>query len=70
MLLTIPTCNFHREAVIRKTNKLEKRLKTQSGNYPRAEIEIILYETLWEFVLESLNNQVVHTRKRAKRATS
>jgi hypothetical protein len=25
---------------------------------------------LWEFVLESLNNQVVHTRKRAKRATS
>lgn len=69
MLITIPTCNFHREAVIRKTTKLQKRLETQSGNYPRAEIEIILYETLWEFVLESLNNQVVHTRKRAKRAT-
>lgn len=64
MLLAIPACNFHKEAVMRKTAKLRQRLETQSGNYPRAEIEIIPYEQLWEFVLESLNNSAVRVRKK------
>jgi hypothetical protein len=63
MLLAIPACNFHREAVVRKTEKLHKRLLTQSGNYPRAEIEIIPYEHLWEFVLSSLSNGSIRARR-------
>lgn len=65
MLLAIPGCHFHREAVMRKTAKLRKRLETQSGNYPRAEIEIIPYEHLWEFVLDSLNNSAIRMRRKS-----
>lgn len=63
MLLSIPACNFHREAVMRKTAKLKKRLEAESSKFIRAEIEIIPYETLWEYVLNSLSNKAFRLRK-------
>jgi hypothetical protein len=63
MLLSIPACNFHREAVMRKTAKLKKRLESDSNKFVRAEIEIIPYEKLWDYVLESLSNKAYRARK-------
>ena len=63
MLLSIPACNFHREAVMRKTAKLKKRLESDSNKFIRAEIEIIPYEKLWDYVLESLSNKAYRARK-------
>lgn len=63
MLLTIPSSNFHREAVVRKAAKLKKRLEQESNKFVRAEIEIIPYETLWEYVLNSLSNKAYQVRR-------
>lgn len=63
MLLTIPSSNFHREAVVRKAAKLKKRLEQESNKFVRAEIEIIPYETLWEYVLNSLGNKAYQVRR-------
>ncbi|MEO1628103.1 MAG: hypothetical protein AAFV25_23340, partial [Bacteroidota bacterium] len=57
MLLQIPKANFHREAVTRKTKNLRDRLDNVPLEVARqsAEIEIIPYEDLWEYVLEMLS---------------
>ena len=59
MLLTIPAASFHKTAVIRKSASFLKKLKTipfevanQNHN-----IEIIPYETLWEYALDSLESK-------------
>lgn len=59
MLMTLPECSFHKKAVIRKAEKYSKRLQEVPLNVANqsAEIEIIPYETLWEFVLESLDEK-------------
>ena len=59
MLIQLPKANFHREAVIRKTAKSLEKLKSKpleiSGQSD--EIEIVPYEILWEFVINSLDNK-------------
>ncbi len=59
MLVQLPKANFHKQAVIRKTEKYYDQLKNTpleiSGQDD--EIEIIPYEMLWEFVLDSLHNK-------------
>jgi hypothetical protein len=59
MLIQLPKANFHKEAVIRKTDKLFEKLKNKpleiSGQSD--EIEIVPYEILWDFVINSLDNQ-------------
>lgn len=59
MLLQIPNANFHKNGVKRKTAQLLERLKAVPLNVANQthEIEIIPYETLWQFVLESLENK-------------
>lgn len=68
MLLAIPACNFHRAAVMRKTEPYLKKLKEAplESVGEEHEIEIIPYEDLWELVLESLDNTI--PRKSSKRA--
>ena len=56
MLLTLPDCSFYKAAVLRKADKYWQQLQAMPLNVARqsAEVEIVPYETLWEFVLEEL----------------
>ncbi len=56
MLLQIPAANFNRIATVRRTQKLMDQLKNVPIETARqsGEIEVIPYETLWRFVLQSL----------------
>lgn len=59
MLLQIPISGFHRHAVQRKAAPLLQRLRDvplEIANQPHG-IEIIPYETLWEFALLSLDTK-------------
>ena len=60
MLLQLPKANFHREAVIRKTKKYHKMLVNNPSNLrmQSSEVEIMPYEMLWEYVLDSLDNNI------------
>ncbi len=64
MLLQLPKANFHREAVVRKTEKLYNKLIENPSNLSMqaSEIEIMPYEMLWEYVLDSLDNKIHPTR--------
>ncbi len=59
MLLTLPDCSFHKKAVLRKSDKYCNKLLEvpMSAANQNAEIEIVPYEMLWEFVLESLDEK-------------
>ena len=59
MLLQIPKRQFHRKAVQRHASNYLAKLKSVplSNANQSFEIEIIPYETLWEYVLESLDNR-------------
>jgi hypothetical protein len=60
MLLQIPNANFHKVAVERKTEKLYKKLISFPLEVAKQtfEIEIIPYEDLWEFTLNSLEAKI------------
>jgi hypothetical protein len=59
MLLQLPNANFHRVAVERKTADLRKKLSSVGIiNNQSAELEILPYEVLWEFVLDSLEYKI------------
>lgn len=60
MLLQLPKANFHREAVVRKADKFYKKLLQNPSNIAvqASEIEIMPYEMLWEYVLNSLDNKI------------
>ncbi|MEZ4990408.1 MAG: hypothetical protein R2824_08345 [Saprospiraceae bacterium] len=59
MLLCLPAANFHKAGVIRRAKKYVELLNSvpigEANQSP--EVEIIPYEMLWEFVLESLENK-------------
>ena len=57
MLLQIPKANFHKIGVERKSQKYYDKLLTNSIKISNQaiEVEIIPYEDLWEFILESLD---------------
>ncbi len=60
MLLQIPAANFHRAAVLRKSEDLLKKLKSvpiEMANQTH-EIEIIPYEDLWNFAINTLGNTI------------
>lgn len=59
MLLALPDCSFHKKAVLRKAEKYWNKLLEvpMSAANQNAEIEIVPYEILWEFVLESLDEK-------------
>ncbi|MFN7119202.1 MAG: hypothetical protein ACK4TA_20555 [Saprospiraceae bacterium] len=58
MLLQIPTARFHPAAVTRKVKQYLDKLKNTPLNVANQthDIEIIPYEDLWEFVIDSLGN--------------
>lgn len=57
MLLTLPSAHFHPANVRRKADPYWKKLKAAPihPDYTNVEVEIVPYETLWEFVLESID---------------
>jgi hypothetical protein len=59
MLLSLPAGNFERIAVERKAKKHMDRLLAMPIEKAKqsAELEVMPYEMLWEFVLESLDRQ-------------
>lgn len=59
MLLCLPAASFHKKAVLRKADKYWKKLQSvpiEKANQS-AEMEIVPYEMLWEFVLEGLDEK-------------
>jgi hypothetical protein len=59
MLLQLPKNNFHRAAVLRKADKYWQKLQSVPINQANqgSDMEIIPYETLWRFVVDSLDDQ-------------
>ncbi|KAA3628743.1 MAG: hypothetical protein DWQ02_18990 [Bacteroidetes bacterium] len=60
MLMQLPAGHFHKEAVKRKATPYLKKLESMPLDIANqaAELEIIPYEELWEYVMESLDNKV------------
>lgn len=60
MLMQLPAGRFHKEAVKRKAAPYLKKLESIPLDVAKqtAELEIIPYEELWEYVMESLGNKV------------
>ncbi|MEN0004270.1 MAG: hypothetical protein AAF798_09010 [Bacteroidota bacterium] len=59
MLLQIPAASFHKQAVVRKSKQYWDKLRSvpiEVANQS-AEIEIVPYEMLWDFVLELLDDK-------------
>lgn len=59
MLLQLPSAHFNKTAAIRKVKKYHDLLEKNPLEMANqgSEIEIVPYEMLWEFVLESLDNK-------------
>jgi len=59
MLTQLPGAYFNRTGTIRKAKKYSERLKEVPLELARqsSELEIVPYETLWEYVLESLDEK-------------
>ena len=65
LLLQIPLYNFHKAAVLRKSEKYFERLKAipiEVANQPHG-IEILPYEDLWAFAVESLELKFYKRRR-------
>ena len=64
MLLQVPKRNFHKVAVLRHAKPYVDKLATMPRSKSKQffEVEIIPYEHLWEFVLESLEDRNVLSR--------
>jgi len=71
MLLQIPISSFHKAAVTRKADKYLKRLTSTPLEVANQnhEIEIIPYEDLWQFALESMDNKFHRVTSRKKKPT-
>ncbi len=66
MLLALSKANFHKQGVIRKTSNYFSKLKAYRYEVPThlsSEVEIIPYEVLWEYVLDSLDNKFYYLRQ-------
>lgn len=65
MLLQIPQASFHRNAVIRKTERYLKNLEEVPLEAARQahEIEIIPYEVLWDMTVDMLDLKIVKLKK-------
>ncbi|HMN89554.1 MAG TPA: hypothetical protein PKD70_08265 [Saprospiraceae bacterium] len=59
MLIEMANCSFHKKAVLRKTDRYLAQLKELPLQQARqsAELEIIPYEVLWDFVLSHLDEE-------------
>ncbi|MCB0584686.1 MAG: hypothetical protein KDD06_05080 [Phaeodactylibacter sp.] len=58
MLMQLPASAFHKAAVVRKSKKYWEKLRTVGIiNNQSADLEAVPYETLWQFVLKSLDEK-------------
>ena len=59
MLLALPAAGFHKKGVLRKARKYWDKLQSVpiSVANQNTELEIVPYEVLWEFVIESLDER-------------
>lgn len=66
MLLTIPISSFHKAAVLRKAEPYLQKLESAPFEVSNQslEVEIIPFEELWLFALESLENKFYRRRKK------
>lgn len=64
ILLTIPMSSFHKAAVLRKAEPYLKKLESSPFEVSNQsiEVEIIPFEKLWQFALESLENKFYKRR--------
>ena len=62
MLLTIPLADFHQQGVLRKAQPFQKKLVTVPFSITRQAymVEIIPYEHLWQYAIDSLDNTFWH----------
>ena len=60
MLTKVPMGNFHKQAVVRKTEGVYQQLKATSLKSVNQvqKIEIIPYEKLWSFIIDNLDNAI------------
>lgn len=67
MLLKVPLADFHRAGAIRKAAPFRKKLDATPLNVTRQAYvtEIIPYERLWDFAMDSLQNTFWKPRKRS-----
>jgi len=67
MLLKIPVADFHRAGAIRKATPFRKKLDATPLNVTRQAYvtEIIPYELLWDFAMDSLQNTFWKPRKQS-----
>jgi hypothetical protein len=67
MLLCLPACSFQRERVEEKARKYLDKLHAMPIEKARqsAELEVMPYEMLWEFVLESLDRAAGKDQKKS-----
>ena len=65
LLLTANKCEFHRAATVRKSSKTyQKMVSPEAKKLGRANsTEMIRYETLWEIVLQNLDNKAPDRRR-------
>ena len=66
ILETLSSTDFHKLAVLRKAQKYYDLMRARSMDIakPNAEIEIVPYETLWEFLMQDLDEEFHPVRKR------
>ncbi len=59
MLMQMPISGFHRTATLRRAKKYREKLKEVPLDFANQahEVEIIPYEDLWEFAVDSLDNK-------------
>lgn len=65
MLMQIPSCGFHKSAVIRKTERYLQKLSERPLKiaHQSHEIEIIPYEALWQILLSNLSNKIYSVKR-------
>ena len=72
ILETLSSTDFHKLAVLRKAQKYYDLMRARSMDIakPNAEIEIVPYETLWEFLMQDLDEEFHPVRKRKSKDAS
>ena len=62
MLLLLPKASFHKGRVVHRSKKYLEKLQSVplAISSQGSETEIIPYEMLWEFVIESLEDRIHH----------
>jgi len=66
MLLQIPISDFHRAGTERRAQKHLDKMKTVEVNFNNQahEVEVLPFEVMWEFILDSLQNKFYKPKKR------